>query len=415
MATTVYESNLLKSKRKFSIRSESFIMLAMFALVKPDSLSYIGLGILDTLLIVFDVLLIIILGIKISKYRISKMTLLIVIMYFCMAISTILHNGDYLMLAKTAGPAIAAVLLTDYEMQKSPDNYVKAGMKLWIVLGAANLVSIILFPGGMYTAIREDGRSAIGNYLLGFHNGFIAILLPCVGFSMIYAYRKSRGKTLVSKESVISLTILIMTELIDRSATGLVMTAFFLLFVFLGHMRILNKILNPYIFVIGFYVATYLVVILRIQNYFGAIIVGLLNKDLTLTGRVYLWDYAISVIKENWIIGVGQSARSVVGLYRSYNHPHCLVLDLLYKGGIFMFFPFVLLLFKFCRNIKDKLNNPVSKVILMVATCFLIGEIVNSAQYKPYFWIYLVMSNYIYQYQIGGTFNRRDFVKAKGR
>ena len=47
----------------------------------------------------------------------------------------------------------------------------------------------------------------------------------------------------------------------------------------------------------------------NIQNYFAGIIENVFRKELTLSGRTYIWQSAISVIKSHFWIGKGDAAR----------------------------------------------------------------------------------------------------------
>ena len=98
--------------KKINIMTNSiFIAIAIFALIKPDSLPYIGLEFVEEFLIFFDGLLAILLLINIGKYKISKLTMSIIIMNFFVTISTILHGvSNYYYLIVSIGPSIAACI-----------------------------------------------------------------------------------------------------------------------------------------------------------------------------------------------------------------------------------------------------------------------------------------------------------------
>lgn len=378
----------MQTRKRDGLINPLFMAIAMFALVKPDSLYYLGLGFLDVALQAFDVLLLLVLLININVYRISKQTLLVILMYSIMTVSTLIHATNYSYLIRTIGPAVAACLYTDYCMQKASDRFVFVGMRLWQVLYTFNLISIILYPNGIYTTDRLSG----GSYLLGFDNGFTLTLFPMVAFSLLYEY-KTNGK-IFGFNSIYSIILIVITELLVWSGSGVMMMAFFLIFIIWQNTPLVKKLIKPRLFIGAFYILTFLLVFVRELDYLAPIIIAL-GKDLTLTGRTYLWDYVISEVKNNWLLGVGLGGFTVVGRYNSYLHPHCLLLDLLYKGGICMFGVFTLLLHRFCKHIS-KCNNCIPGIIILITvTTMLMGEIINSAQYKPYFWVLIVMSSYI--------------------
>ena len=80
----------------------------------------------------------------------------------------------------------------------------------------------------------------------------------------------------------------------------------------------------------------YVVIIERMMDRFAWLIVGILKKDITLTSRTRIWDNAIRIIKEHYVIGVGRISagemRNLLGYGAS--HPHCRYLYLMLCFGV---------------------------------------------------------------------------------
>ena len=57
------------------------------------------------------------------------------------------------------------------------------------------------------------------------------------------------------------------------------------------------------------------IVFLRLQEVFSYLIVNILGKDLTFTGRTVIWDYYINEIKNSWVIGYGVGYNPYKGLF----------------------------------------------------------------------------------------------------
>lgn len=400
--------------KKSIMTSGVFILLTVFALVKPDSLPYIGLGAFENFLIIFDVFLAIVLIIKLPKYKISTQTIGIIIMYVFLIIPTIINTDNYYLLLITIGPTFAACMFTDYCMQKNPLNYIKYAMISFDILFTINLFSIIFFPGGLY----ESNRIRIGNYFMGYDNGFIYMLLPYVGFALIYSVI-SKGK-LLTFHSLYAILLTTLTELLVWSGTGVILVVLMNFCILAYEVPFVKKILEPRLLVSLFFIATFLIVFLRITDIFAPIIVDVLGKDLTFTGRTFLWDSALKSISENFFMGVGQcgytvAGKIVIGKGQYFAmHPHCLILDLLYKGGIFMFSVFVYVIVHFTLYVKKWIKYPSAKIILMVVVCILFGEIANSGQFKPFFWAFIVMASYIPELS-GLKLESKEFVRIKVR
>lgn len=381
--------------KKSSIKNVLKIILysiVFFALIKPDSLEYLGFTWLSNTLIVLDIILMMLLTLMLiaNKFKMSKMTLIIIIYFIIGMIPTIVHSNNLFSFIKVAGPGIAICLLTDFLIQKKEKIYFES---IYYTLGIAyflNFITIIkYYRVGMYQMDKVSGDL----YLMGYDNGMIYNLLPLCGVSLILSYIKT-GK-LVSKTSMFAIILTVISEFFVGSASGIVEIVLFLFLAISINNSFVKKIMKPFIMFVNYFFMSIGINILRIQNIFEYLIVDVLKKDLTFTNRTILWDYAIKSIKQNPIIGIGYGENNIIGIYyRNYSHPHSMFLDILVKGGIILLAVFAYILIHFANIYKKSKNRIVKNIILAVITIFLIGEIVNSVQYKVFFWSFLVLIEY---------------------
>lgn len=366
----------------------AFTFLGLF---KPDSLEYLNLKWLDSFLMFWDVLVLIylLIALVIGKYKMTGTTICVIAIYISYAVSTIRMSQDYMTFIKTAGPITAICLLVDYSMQNNPDEYLDAIVFLLNTLFTMNFISIILYyPEGMY-----DLSYIVGDlYLLGFDNGMIYTLIPLAGYSCIRSCKK-RGK-IVSFGSVYAISIMLVSVFYVRAGSGMVQALFFVFMLVLIIGNTGRKIVNPVVAFGTFYLATYLIVVRRITSQLQPLF-DLLGKDSTFSGRTYMWNYALLSINEHFTLGIGATARTVLGKNGLlYPHPHCLLLDFLYRGGIVMFLLFTALLIRF-SFVYYKKSGVVKSLILISVFSILIGEVVNSAQYKVFFWSMFPLIEYV--------------------
>lgn len=380
---------LLFPYRKFILTISYAIVI--FALIKPDSLGYLGFEWLEYLLIGLDGLLLcyLLLLVISGVYKISKITYIIILYFIIGLVSTALHTCEFFVWIKIAGPAIATCLMTDYMMQRKRDIFFSS---IYITLSVCylfNLITIIYFPDGMYQM-----ENVVGDlYLMGYHNGMIYNLIPLCGVSLIISYLK-KGK-LLTMYSIFAIALSVASVFIAQSGSGIVQMIIWVLLIFCADKRWINKMIKPSFLFGAFFVFSILLNVFRMQYIFSWLIVGLLNKDLTITNRVYLWDSAIEIFKSHPFLGIGYGANTIIGIYgRSYSHPHSLFLDILSKGGICLMGIFLWLLSVFSNKFKRAENKVVKKIILVVIGAFLVGEIVNSTQYKVFFWMFFVLIGY---------------------
>lgn len=82
----------------------------------------------------------------------------------------------------------------------------------------------------------------------------------------------------------------------------------------------------------------------RAQNYFAFFIEGVLNKNVTLSTRTIIWDYALKMVKDSWMFGYGAVANNnryiFVGEF-SFN-AHNIILQILLMGGLLLMGIFLL-------------------------------------------------------------------------
>lgn len=367
-----------------------FYAIIFFALLKPDSLEHIGLKWLDILLVIIDGLLMLnmVFFAILKRYRISETTILILCIYLIFGFSTIFGTKDIFTLIKVAGTAVGAGMFTDYCLQKNPELYFQSSIFTLLVLFSINFITIIkYYPIGMYKLDYVIGDL----YFMGHDNSMIYNLIPLCSLSFIYSYvKKKKFWTVISMYSI---ALSLVSEIYVKSATGIIAIFVLILMLIIIDKKLLNKILNPKTLFILFIVLTFSVVILKVQNYFSWLFVNILGKDLTFTGRTYLWDYALSMIKEKLFLGYGMGVE-VVGNGHTYPHAHSLLLDLLFKGGIMALLFFCILLLDFNKKYVRSKNKIISKLILIPIAGILLCEITSAMPYKTYFWSLFVLINY---------------------
>lgn len=212
-----------------------------------------------------------------------------------------------------------------------------------------NFLTILIFPEGLYE--RRIGVS----YFLGGANVAARFIVPAIFLSMIYAWM-SKGKLTfrVIVLSIVSVSTFILTWSMT-ALLGFCVISLFIIFsmISLKFNLILKKILHYRLWLIGTFTFFILIVVMRIQDYFYNFIVSVLQKDLTFTGRTYLWGNSITWIKQNFITGWGMEYKEDIWLkIGNPNGAHNYYLDLLYRGGILHFSIFMILVVMICERAK---------------------------------------------------------------
>ncbi len=369
------------------------VAVLVFALIKPDSLVYLGFGWLDTLLIATDVLLAI--GLLIAAlrgvYRPSSVTLTVALLFLALAVSTTLSGGSTTVLIQMAGPGLAACLLTDWGIQNRMRAFLSGATIGLLALFGANLLTILLYyPEGMYRTAWVQGDT----YLMGFDNAMVYSLIPL----MMYALLRSRllHGTALDLVAVSAIGVAIVSVFYVKSGAGMVQVSIFLAIVVVSLIWPLHAALRaslPVVWLIG----AGLVVLFRSSSVVPTWLLDVLGKDSTLTSRTSLWDYALGVIERNPLIGVGLGRGVVSATGHVYPHAHSLELDTLYTGGLVATVALILVIITVSVKLSKGPSGPASSIVTAAVFALLVGEAANSMQFKALFWATLATSAYLPQ------------------
>lgn len=232
------------------------------------------------------------------------------------------------------------------------------------VLIIANLMTIIVYPDGLYnfTSVNQ-------HYLLGSRNVMMRTIFPGVSFSIIQSYIKN------SKLSIRTMIVIVaagVSLVLVWSATALFAYFLFCFFIILFKKKGTPKwftIRTCYIIALLIFVG---IVVLRLQNMFSFIIVNILKKDSTFTGRTILWDAAMFYIAKSPVLGYGlenlQTISSKLYRYTRYDSCHNFILDTLYQNGI-VGFGLLSVLFVSTAKRVEQLSSEKFKTIFTLVAC----------------------------------------------
>lgn len=250
------------------------------------------------------------------------------------------------------------------------------------LLVALNALTIIMYPNGMYN------NGPWENYFLGYDNGHVLVLLPAMLMSILYfEYKRNIF-------SFITITMCLFSVFKCFSGTTVMGVLIFLILYIATRFPIIRHYLfnkrNIVLLLIGLFIS---VVVLRLQNNIAPYILKWLNKDVTLTGRVYLWDVAFKSIKQHPIFGIGDSTISNLKLFSltmfggKLAYAHNEILDYLVRYGCIGIFLYASVIVKTLKNMKLKKNN----FIWYALTSFWIMMMFESYSNYRFYYLYLFL------------------------
>lgn len=258
-------------------------------------------------------------------------------------------------------PCCAIALLGDAVTRKHPLLMLTTILVVSSAISVINLWSIFAFPEG----IEPAGKYY---YLVGHRNWAITAILPSIFASLIFDDYRGKRLSLCS----ICMTVIGYTQLVMAySATSIaILTASLAIY----GMLLLPKMRSP--LTLCSYLAIYIVsffaiVILRVQHLFSFIIVDILHKDLSFTGRTSIWDQALQAFATNPVLGTGKDVFTVNG--QKISSAHNMLLETLVQGGILGLSSFLMMtvctavhLFKTRRALSSALLSLVIGAFILV-------------------------------------------------
>ncbi len=285
----------------------------------------------------------------------SKIMVMITLYSVSLMLSTFLSDGPLMAAVREGFSYMALFALSEILLSKSLNMFLRVITPILNLLIIINFATLLIWPKGMY-------RSYVGsmelfntgnNWILGYDNAFIAYVLPAFLFSLIsYLYVRP---TFFSKIKALIISAICIYTIFSRwHATGVVCMVVFIPVALLIFMDKLPAIANAKTYLWGNVVVFFSFVIFRIQELFSYIIKELLDKDLTFSGRIGVWDLSLKSFYEAPLFGYGIEALSKTIARISINSSHNQYLWIIYRGGLVHFLPFMGMVFSAVKRLYEK-------------------------------------------------------------
>ena len=348
-------------KNVYDISALAFIILVI-PFYKPgyfDSVSVLDTA-TNTIRVLFAVL-ISFLYIKKEKYY-SKTLLCLLMFELVFLISTIINGLSIFVFVKNNVLQMAIFLL--FSMYSSrPQLLIKTVFIIAEVLVYLNLLTVFLFPNGMYVNITQNWLLGYKNYYLHFFIGFMIVSL-LYNHYLAFSYRP-----------YILIITMIFTLYVVKSSTSLFVFAIFVAMVILANIGN-ERIFNIWTYTIINIVLFCIMVMGRKISFFGLIIKDIFHKDFTLSGRTRIWDSVIRLIEQKPILGWGllsyDESIGLIGLTTG-THAHNTILQYIYTGGFISLFFWGLFYYYIANRLWRYRETYTAKVLSISIFAYSIG------------------------------------------
>lgn len=238
----------------------------------------------------------------INHHRPHKTIIVLIIYYLFIIFSTWLNGRNTITAYFDIIYSLGLMLLFDYGLSKKPIIFLESVLLILKLLVLGDLITIIIFPNGWYTSYIYDN-----NWLLGYKTARVNISLPAVMISAVLDYLKYNK---IKLQTFFLIAVSILGAYMSGATSGTVILVLYLIFIINERKKgiLLNKInrfLNPYILLVAVSILFIALVLFENVSLFKPIIVGVLDKSMTLTGRTDIWGISIGLFLSSPIYGCG--------------------------------------------------------------------------------------------------------------
>lgn len=299
---------------------------------------------------------------------------ILVIILSCTILFSTLANGDsFKSWYVSMWPGVIAItLLAVVGCREARVEFVAALFTVTFALSCINAVSMILFPGGLFSPTPMYGPQS-DYFFFGHRNSVFKLVLPSAACGFLLA--ELTHKRALSLLGVTSLLLGFTQVFLQFSATSCVAFAIMSLCMIALQLKPPRIVLNLFSF-IGIYASFFIgIVILRLQYFLAFFIEGVLHKDLTFTNRTLIWDKVFSIMDiDHLLCGYGIRASKHLQITESFRAPsaHNDLLNMWLTGGLIAAASYAALILLTAYRLFRNAAYYACAIIAVTLGCFLV-------------------------------------------
>lgn len=343
------------------------------------------------------------------KIKLPIITVSIFFLYFLL-VTVIRDTEDILLCAARTFSEISFILMLEFIFEHySKSRILDILMFAMEIFLYVNLISMILYPAGMYRVITNGiyeelvpvARDAIRTnarviWLLGHQTMLTRFTLPAVCIALLYWDDKSK-KGKVNFRSLALIIACVVETVIANSAGNymilLLFAAFCLYFILKGR-------INNVMVYVGIVIIYILAISLDENTWLLSFLSDKLGRTVSVSTRIPIWVNAVSAWLKKPIFGYGyiNESSSTIRNLLSLGNPHSSYLWALFEGGIVGFALLVRMISIFGMNMKNYWNSHSALIIYSAFICLLIAMIDDDHVFRsPFFLIIFSLAYHIPQ------------------
>lgn len=374
------------------------LFFLLFPLITPSQLALqtlFGNSIGSYILMLFRlwniVSILVVVFAMLSKQRLEKYCVLILLFCIILIFSTLLQEDVSLTyIVRSLGSTSMLFFLSGFYKHEEFIYYLQA---IYYTLTIHSF-----FAASTIYLYYPNGIGMENYYLYGLDN--ISFIYAFYGFAVGFVYNLVAYKKLKSSFSIIYIFIA-GAYLYAKTGTGTAIILICIMFVVIYKRNFLKKIDYRTTLIICVLMFLFFVVVQQfgfVNNIFLS-----LGKDSTLNGRTRIWEVGLSVIREHWLLGIGISDTVISQYLKSaglvwkieIGHLHNIVLEILCRGGILAFGIFIGLWIKAYKKMQKNSGHIISYTLnILIVLSWLICMFEFRITMYP-FWFLLILAYHV--------------------
>ena len=306
-----------------------FIIFAFSTFLKPACFDILGFNAINTFFNVSRIIVAIIIFIRylfVEKRTFSKLLKYECLFFACWLISTLIAGEGLNQFVVFSISILSITMLIELLIDKNLKLLINSLFVNYFILVTVNLIYMISIFG--FTVNIEENASSLFSFyqknamvsLLSSVNGTASFLFPALCCSILLMF-------ITTKKNLFAwflIAEIFATVLILWSATALTGVFLIVMYALFVYKTKIEKWIKPKIFIYAVLLIGIGITFFKIQYLFSFIIVDILHKDLTMTGRTIVWNTGFDGFFSSPIFGCGFSSKTIDNGY----------VQLLFIGGL---------------------------------------------------------------------------------
>ena len=226
-------------------------------------------------------------------------------------------------------------------------------------------------------------------YFIGMRTQFPNTMIPAILLSMMLSYMENNTVDLTDT-GYGSDKIQLVKEWVGTGLV-LIMVLICITYIFIHKPKRLNA---PLLFLFTL-ALNYGIAVCRIQNILSFIIVDMMHKDLTLTGRTFIWDVVIEKISQKPLFGYGElGTGGIVKVYWATRlvPAHNSMLQIIYDGGMVSFAFLLMFILYSCFKLKRHRDSTLACITGIGIALTGVQMFTEVLHYQVYFYIFFMLA-----------------------